>query len=137
MAFLPQTGTSAVITLATIPFIVQDGTMKLEREAIEATPLSFFYKAFLSGRISGTMSLNCFLSAQIPTASTASSEKTAQLAFLSQTVIGTAVAFTYRDSLSVCTYAGFCIVTSYTQTTKGDSAEMVALELQISGIVTA
>lgn len=137
MAFVPQTGTSAVITLATIPFIVQDGTMKLEREAIEATPLSFFYKAFLPGRISGTMSLNCFLSAQVPSAATASAEKTAQLAFLTQTTIGAAVAFTYRDSLSVCTYAGSCIVTSFTQSTKGDAAEMVAFELQITGVVAA
>ena len=137
MAFIPQTGTEAVITLATIPFIVQDGTIKLEKEAIECTPLSFFYKAFLPGRISGTMSLNCFLSAQVPAAATASAEKTAQSAFLSQTTIGTAVAFTYRDSLSVCTYGGTCIVTSYTQTTKGDSAEMVALELQITGVVAA
>jgi len=137
MAFLPQTGTGAVITLATIPFNVQDGTMKLEREAIEATPLSSFYKFFLTGRLSGTMSLNCFLSAQIATASTISSEKTVQLAFLNQTSLSAAVAFTYRDSLSVCTYAGFCIVTSFTQSTKADGAEMVALELQITGVVVA
>lgn len=137
MAFLPQTGTGAVITLATVPFIVQDGTMKLERESIEATPLSFFYKTYLTGRISGTMSLNCFLSAQVPSAATASAEKTAQLAFLSQTALSNAVAFTYRDNLSVCTYAGFCIVTSYTQTTKADGPEMIALELQITGQVTA
>lgn len=137
MAFVPQTGTGAVITLATVPFNVQDGSMKLERETIECTPLSFFYKAYLGGRISGTMSLNCYLAASIPSAVTVSPEKTAQLAFLSQTALGTAVAFTYRDSLSVCTYAGVCFVTSYTQTTKGDSAEMVALELQISGVVSA
>jgi len=137
MAFVPQTGTGAVITLATVPFNVQDGSIKLEREAIECTPLSFFYKAYLSGRISSTMSLNCYLAASIPSAVTVSPEKTAQLAFLSQTALGTEVAFTYRDSLSVCTYAGKCIVTSYTQTTKGDSAEMVALELQITGVVAA
>jgi hypothetical protein len=31
MAFVPQTGTGAVITLATVPFNVQDGSIKLER----------------------------------------------------------------------------------------------------------
>ena len=129
MPFTPFTGTGAVITLATVAFNVADASIKLEREAIECTPLSFFYKAFLSGRISGTISVNCYLS-------DTSQEQAQQLLFLSQTAVGTPVAFTYTDAESACTYAGECIVTSFTQTTKGDSAEMVALELQISGIVS-
>ena len=128
MPFTPFTGTGAVITLATVAFNVADASIKLEREAIECTPLSFFYKAFLSGRISGTISANCYLS-------DSSQEQTTQQDFLSQTAVGTAVAFTYTDAESACVYAGECIVTSFTQTTKGDSAEMVAIEMQISGIV--
>lgn len=130
MPFTPMTGTGAVITLATVAFNVADASIKLEREAIECTPLSFFYKAFLSGRISGTISVNCYLS-------DTSQEQTTQTDFLSQTALGTPVAFTYTDAESACIYAGECIVTSFTQTTKGDSAEMVALELQISGEITA
>ena len=130
MAFTPMTGTGAVITLATVAFNVADASIKLERESIECTPLSFFYKAYLAGRISGTMSLNCYLSVSSP-------EKTSQSNFLSQTALPAAVAFTYHDALSTNTYSGTCLVTSYTQTTKGDSAEMVAIELQIVGIIAA
>ena len=128
MPFTPMTGTGAVITLATVAFKCADASIKMEREAIECTPLSFFYKAYLAGRINGTMSVNCYLSA-------ASAEHTAQVAFLSQAAVGTAIAFTYVDALSTNTYSGECIITSYTQTTKGDSAEMVAIELQIVGVV--
>jgi len=130
MAFTPMTGTGAVITLATVAFDVADASIKMEREAIECTPLSFFYKAYLSGRISGTLSVNCYVSID-------GGQAAAQTDFLSQAAIGTAVAFTYEDALSTNTYSGECIVTSLTQTTKGDSAEMVAIELQISGIVAA
>jgi len=125
-----MTGTGAVITLATVAFNVADASIKLERESIECTPLSYFYKAYLAGRISGTMSVNCYLSA-------GSAEATAQSDFLSQSAVGTAIAFTYEDALSTNTYSGECIITSYTQTTKGDSAEMVAIELQIVGIIAA
>lgn len=130
MPFTPMTGTGAVITLATIAFEVADASIKLERESIECTPLSYFYKAYLAGRISGTMSLNCYLSA-------ASGESAAQANFLSQVAVGVPVAFTYSDANGANTYSGDCLIISYTQTTKGDSAEMVALELQISGIVAA
>lgn len=130
MPFVPMTGTGAVITLATVAFNVADASIKLERESIECTPLSYFYKAYLAGRISGTMSVNCYLSA-------GSAEATAQSDFLSQSAVGTAIAFTYEDALSTNTYSGECIITSYTQTTKGDSAEMVAIELQIVGIIAA
>lgn len=128
MSFTPMTGTGAVITLATVAFNCADASIKMEREAIECTPLSFFYKAYLPGRINSTMSVNCYLSVS-------SAEQTAQSNFLSQTTIGTTVAFTYEDALSTNVYSGLCIVTSYTQTTKGDSAEMVAIELQIVGVV--
>lgn len=130
MPFTPMTGTGAVITLATVAFNVADASIKLERESIECTPLSFFYKAYLAGRISGTMSVNCYLSAS-------SAEKTAQSNFLSQSSLPSSVAFSYHDALSANTYSGVCLVTSYTQTTKGDSAEMVAIELQIVGIIAA
>ncbi len=130
MPFTPMTGTGAVITLGNTAFEVADASIKLERESIECTPLSFFYKAYLAGRINGTMSLNCYLSA-------GSGESTAQANFLSQVAVGTAVAFTYSDANGANTYSGECLITTYTQTTKGDSAEMVALELQISGIVAA
>ena len=129
MPFTPFTGTGAVITLSTIAFNVADASIKLEREAIECTPLSFFYKAFLSGRISGTISVNCYLS-------DSSVEQATQTDFLSQATLGIPVFFTYTDAEIACAYAGECIVTSFTQTTKGDSAEMVALELQITGVVS-
>ena len=130
MAFTPMTGTGAVITLATVAFDVADASIKMEREAIECTPLSFFYKAFLPGRISGTMSVNCYVSVD-------GAQAAAQTDFLSQAAVGTSVAFTYQDALTTNTYSGECVVTSLSQTTKGDSAEMVAIELQISGIVAA
>ena len=130
MAFTPMTGTGAVITLATVAFDVADASIKMEREAIECTPLSFFYKAFLPGRISGTMSVNCYVSVD-------GAQATAQTDFLSQTAVGTSVAFAYADAASTNTYSGECVVTSINQTTKGDSAEMVAIELQISGVVAA
>ena len=130
MPFTPMTGTGAVITFAAVAFNCADASIKMEREAIECTPLSFFYKAYLAGRINSTMSVNCYLS-------TSSAESTIQLDFLSQAALGIATAFTYADALSTNTYSGECIITSYTQTTKGDSAEMVAIELQISGIVSA
>jgi len=130
MAFTPMTGSGAVISFASVAFDVADASIKMEREAIECTPLSFFYKAYLSGRITGTMSVNCYVSVD-------GGQATAQTDFLSQTNVGTAVAFTYADALSTNTYSGECIVTSLSQTTKGDSAEMVAIELQISGVVAA
>ena len=130
MAFTPMTGTGAVISLSGTDFDVADASIKMEREAIECTPLSFFYKAYLSGRISGTITVNCYVSVT-------GGQAAAQTDFLSQTAVGTAVAFSYSDALSTNTYSGDCVVTSINQTTRGDSAEMVAIELQISGVVAA
>ena len=132
MAYTPQTGTGATLTLVATGLVVRDMSFNFEAEAIECTSLADYYKYFTGGRRTGTISGTMLLGSE----TTSNALHTAIDAMQSATARNTAVAFVYTDAGGGNIYSGSCIVTKIGQVTKADDVETCSIEMQVTGSIS-
>ena len=120
MAYIPQTGIGATLTLNAITYRVRSMSITPDRDLLDRTALSDMYKVFSLGRVSFTCSAEIYLSADAanPLAN----------AFQGQTALGTAIAFVYTDASAFNSYSGNCFVNKFVQNSKGDDMEIISVE---------
>ena len=120
MAYIPQTGIGATLTLGGTVYRVRSMSITPDRDLIDRTALSDMYKVFSLGRVSFTCSAEIYLSADAanPLAN----------AFQGQTALGTAIAFVYTDASAFNSYSGNCFVNKFVQNSKGDDMEIISVE---------
>ena len=120
MAYIPQTGIGATLTLNAITYRVRSMSITPDRDLLDRTALSDMYKVFSLGRVSFTCSAEIYLSADAanPLAN----------AFQGQTALGTAIAFVYTDASGFNSYSGNCFVNKFVQNSKGDDMEIISVE---------
>lgn len=120
MAYIPQTGIGATLTLGGTAYRVRSMSITPDRDLIDRTALSDIYKVFSLGRVSFTCSAELYLSADAANAIATS--------FLGVSVLGTAVSFLYEDASGFNSYGGNCFVNKFVQNTKGDDMEIISIE---------
>lgn len=120
MAYIPQTGIGATLTLDSIAYRVRSMSITPDRDLIDRTALSDIYKVFTLGRVSFTCSAELYLSADAANSIATS--------FLGVTTLGSAVSFLYEDSSGFNSYAGNCFINKFVQNTKGDDMEIISVE---------
>ena len=128
MAYIPQTGIGATLTLNALTYRVRSMSITPDRDLIDRTALSDIYKVFSLGRVSFTCSAEIYLSADAanPLAN----------AFQGQTTLGTAIAFVYTDASGFNAYSGNCFVNKFVQNSKGDDMEIISVEFTSSDSVS-
>lgn len=129
MAYTAQTGTGAILTMATVAMVVREMSFTFDRETIDSTALVDYYKTNVAGRYSASFSATCLLG------TSTNAENSILLGYQSQTSRGSAVAFSYSDATASNVYTGSCIITKVTHNTKGDDVDTVTIEFTVTGSV--
>jgi len=127
MAYIPQTGIGAVLTINGFTYRVRSMSITPDRELIDRTALSDVYKVFSLGRVSFTCSAELYLSGD--------AANDIATSFLSVSTLGTAVSFSYTDAAGFNTYSGNCFVNKFVQNSKGDDMEIISIEFTSTDVV--
>jgi len=127
MAYIPQTGIGAVLTIDAVTYRVRSMSITPDRDLIDRTALSDVYKVFSLGRVSFTCSAELYLSGD--------AANDIATSFLSVSTLGTAVSFSYTKAAGFNNYSGNCFVKKFVQNSKGDDMEIISIEFTSTDVV--
>lgn len=128
MPYTPQTGLGATLIIGVTAAEVVDMSCAFEREAIDTSLLSDFYKTFTAGRLSGRVSATLAVAGN--------AVNSIALGFQTQSASGVPVTVTYTDASTNNSYTGAAYIVSATHTSTGTDRDTLQVELQFSGQIT-
>ena len=129
MAYIPQSGINATLSIDSVIYTVREMSFQNLQETIPCTSLSDLYNKYFPARRSGRITATLLVTSDNADAIITSFQSVASL--------GSSIAYILNDANSVNTYSGVGIIEDATHNMTGGDVDTLTISMIVDGVMAA
>lgn len=129
MAYLPQSGINATLTIDSVAYTVREMSFQATQDTFECSSLSDLYKKYFGARRVGRITATLLV--------TSDNADLIISSFQSVASLGTSIDYVLNDANSVNTYSGVGFIEDATHNMTGGDVDTLTISMIVDGVMAA